>query len=295
MMILLIKRETIKKRLRKGIIMEKWKKSLIVILVLLMFFSTSNLNVFAHDRTKTSLSTESEYKIYPIPQSAIYDGEEFTMSEYVNIVYETQIDQYTKSFLEELLSKYNRNYVVSNEIKEGMTNILLGVKDSNQIADNYLDNNIIIQDKQLYSRINPYVLVTDNDVITIVGKDTDCTFYGIATLQMMFSSFNGDKFLNVQIEDYAMMEYRGFIEGFYGGWNYQERESLMRFARDIKMNNYVYASKTDLYHTDKWNEKYPPEEIEKIKHLVEVGKETKCYYAWSVHISGFFRGLCWYK
>lgn len=291
MMILLIKRETIKKRLRKGIIMEKWKKSLIVILVLLMFFSTSNLNVFAHDRTKTSLSTESEYKIYPIPQSAIYDGEEFTMSEYVNIVYETQIDQYTKSFLEELLSKYNRNYVVSNEIKDGMTNILLGVKDSNQIADNYLDNNIIIQDKQLYSRINPYVLVTDNDVITIVGKDTDCTFYGIATLQMMFSSFNGDKFLNVQIEDYAMMEYRGFIEGFYGGWNYQERESLMRFARDIKMNNYVYASKTDLYHTDKWNEKYPPEEIEKIKHLVEVGKETKCYYAWSVHISGFFRGL----
>lgn len=104
-MILLIKRETIKKRLRKGIIMEKWKKSLIVILVLLMFFSTSNLNVFAHDRTKTSLSTESEYKIYPIPQSAIYDGEEFTMSEYVNIVYETQIDQYTKSFW--------KNYLVS--------------------------------------------------------------------------------------------------------------------------------------------------------------------------------------
>lgn len=271
--------------------MEKWKKSLIVILVLLMFFSTSNLNVFAHDKTRTSLSTENEYKIYPVPQSIVYDGQDFMMSEVVNVVYETQIDQYTKKFLEELLSKYNKNYVVSNEIKEGKTNILLGVRDSNQIADKYIDNNITIQDKQLYSKINPYVLVANDNIITIVGKDTDSTFYGVATLQMMFSSFDGNKFLNVQIEDYAMMEYRGFIEGFYGGWNYQERESLMRFARDVKMNNYVYASKTDLYHTDKWNEKYPPEEIEKIKHLVEVGKETKCYYAWSVHISGFFRGL----
>lgn len=271
--------------------MKKWKKGLIVILVLLMFFSTSNLNVFAHNVTKTSLETENEYKIYPIPHSTVYDGQEFVMSSLVNIVYETQIDQYTKSFLEELLGKYNKNFIVSDEIKEGMTNILLGVKDSNQIADNYLDNNIIIQDKQLYSRIDPYVLVANDNVITIVGKDTDCTYYGIATLQMMFSSFDGAKFLNVQIEDYAMMEYRGFIEGFYGGWSYQERESLMRFARNVKMNNYVYASKTDLYHTDKWNEKYPPEEIERIKHLVEVGKETKCYYAWSVHISGFFRGL----
>lgn len=34
-------------------------------------FSTSNLNVFAHDKTRTSLSSESEYKISPIPQSII--------------------------------------------------------------------------------------------------------------------------------------------------------------------------------------------------------------------------------
>lgn len=271
--------------------MKNWKKALIVIVVLMMFFSTSNLAVFAQNKTSNSLQTESDYKIYPIPQSVVYDGQEFIMSELVNIVYESQIDQYTKNFLEELLSKYNQNFIISDGIKEGMTNILLGVKNSNQIADNYLDKNIIIQDKQLYSRTDPYILVADNDIITIVGKDTDSTFYGVATLQMMFSSFDGAKFLNVQIEDFAMIEYRGFVEGFYGGWNYQERESLMRFARDIKMNNYVYASKTDSYHTDKWNEKYPSEEIEKIKHLVEVGKETKCYYAWSVHISGFFRGL----
>ena len=116
MMILLVKRETLKKRLRKGIIMEKWKKSLIVILVLLMFFSTSNLNVFAHGRTKTSLSTESEYKIYPIPQSVIYDGEEFTMSEY-NISHKNIQDckMVSCSFMETVLLQkvFWKNYLVS--------------------------------------------------------------------------------------------------------------------------------------------------------------------------------------
>ena len=132
-----------------------------------------------------------------------------------------------------------------------------------------------------------------NEVIAIVGKDTDCTFYGIATLQMMLSSFNNKegKILDVQIEDYAGVAFRGFIEGFYGGWDYASRASLMRFARDVKMNNYVYASKTDVYHTSKWNELYPQSDIDQIKELVEVGKETKCYYAWSVHLSGFFNGL----
>lgn len=28
----------------------------------------------------------------------------------------------------------------------------------------------------------------------------------------------------------------------------------MRFARDVKMNHYIYASKTDPYHTSKWGE-----------------------------------------
>lgn len=272
--------------------MGKLRKSLIVILVGVLFFSSTNLSVFAQDREINSFSTiEDKYELYPIPQSINYDGQEFIMSDEINIVYEKQIDDYTKKFLEEVLKKYNKNYFIGDEIKEGMTNILLGTKDSKGIVDNYLDNNIVIQDQELYSKIDPYVLSIQDNIITIVGKDTDCTFYGIATLQMIFSSFNGKKFLNAQIEDFAQMEYRGFIEGFYGGWNYQERESLMRFARDIKMNNYVYASKTDLYHTDKWNEQYPAKEIKKIEKLVEVGKETKCYYAWSVHISGFFRNL----
>lgn len=53
---------------------------------------------------------------------------------------------------------------------------------------------------------------------------------------MMLSSFNNKegKILDVQIEDYAGVAFRGFIEGFYGGWDYASRASLMRFARDVK-------------------------------------------------------------
>ena len=65
----------------------------------------------------------------------------------------------------------------------------------------------------------------------------------------------------------------------------------MRFARDVKMNHYIYASKTDPYHTSKWGELYPQSEIDQIQKLVKVGEETKCYYTWSVHISGFFTNL----
>ena len=71
---------------------------------------------------------------------------------------------------------------------------------------------------------------------------------------MMLTSYEDPALRSVQIEDFSDIQYRGFIEGFYGGWDYKSRESLMRFARDVKMNHYIYASKTDPYHTSKWGE-----------------------------------------
>ena len=65
----------------------------------------------------------------------------------------------------------------------------------------------------------------------------------------------------------------------------------MEFARDVKMNMYVYASKTDAYHTNRWADLYPESEIRQIEELVKIGQETKCYYVWSVHLGSFFSGL----
>ncbi|MEG2119881.1 MAG: beta-N-acetylglucosaminidase domain-containing protein, partial [Pseudoflavonifractor sp.] len=248
---------------------------------------------FSEDRTK--------YEIYPMPHDVQYlTQNEFQVTPRVNVVAETGIDTYTKAFLEELLTKYGKTFHYSAEVVEGETNFLLGVKGSGGVADSYATAHAPLKKPALFDQIDPYLLRAESDqnpngIITIVGKDTDSAYYGVATLQMMFSSFAGKRFLPVQIEDYSNVIYRGFIEGFYGVYAdpYPFRESQMRSIRDVKGNTYVFAAKGDAYHGSKWAELYPKEELAQIKHLVEVGLETKVAYTWSVHLGqgGFFRGI----
>lgn len=234
-------------------------------------------------------STDDKYAIYPIPRSEVYKTGNFTLGTEVTVVSENEIDNYTNQFLDEILTDYGRNKTTSQTVTEGPNQILLGIKDSGGAVDTWADSHLTLADSALFTKTDAYLLSADNGKIVILGKDTNAVYYGLATLQMMFSSFNGSKFLNVQIEDYAGMKMRGFIEGFYGGWNYEGRESLMRFTRDVKMNTYIYASKTDSYHKN--DELYPADQINQIKELVQVGEETKVKYCWSVHLSYFFNGM----
>lgn len=241
------------------------------------------------------------YEIYPIPQSISYDSKpqkEFVIGKDVNVVLEDGIDQYTRNFLEEILANYDRNMTISNQIAEGKSNILLGINGSKKQVDQYAATQVTVHNQELFRQTDAYLLSarkvnSAEGMIVLLGRDTNAVYYGLATLQMMFSSFAGDRFLNVQIEDYAAMATRGFIEGFYGGWDYANRKSLMRFARDFKMNTYVYASKTDPYHKN--DSLYPQEDLDRIRDLVQTGLETKVDYAWSVHISYFFNRLSSYQ
>lgn len=245
------------------------------------------------ERTKTTAwcsDNANEYAIYPIPQSITYDSNHtsFTLEDVV-IVAESGIDSYTKAFLEEVLGDYNVTYTEASSIQSGKTNILLGIEGSNGTVDTYANDNITISKSDLYAQNDAYMLDAKEECIVIEGKDTDAVFYGVATLQMMLSSFAGEKILNAHIEDYATVATRGYIEGFYGSWDFTERENLMKFARDYKMNSYVYAAKGDTYHTDKWADLYPETELNNLKRLVEVGKETKVQFGWSIHLGSFFR------
>ncbi|URN96667.1 MAG: beta-N-acetylglucosaminidase domain-containing protein [Candidatus Pristimantibacillus lignocellulolyticus] len=256
-----------------------------------------------YDRTLTLLdegfsNNEDKYEIYPVPHSITYlAGERFTLGNGVNLVFENGangIDKYTKNFLKEILGKYNVSYTESNQIDDVKTNILVGVSGSGDIVDNYVDSNISMNnslDVFGNEKIDSYMLDAQEGVITILGKDTDSAFYGVATLQMMFSSFAGQYFLPVHIEDWAEMKYRGIVEGFYGVWDHEGRASLMRSSRDVKMNSFVYAAKGDEYHRSKWAEPYPEDQIRDLEDIVEVGKETKVKFVWSVHLESFFRGI----
>ncbi len=244
-------------------------------------------------------STDDAYAIYPIPQDIDYSmGGSFSLETNISVVCEDGIDGYTIDFLDEILTDYGRTKSESQTVGSG-SQILLGIKGSGGVVDKWAENHITLKESSeeeedasgLFEKTDAYLLSAQNGTIVILGKDTDAAYYGLATLQMMFSSFNGNKFLNVQIEDYATMRTRGYIEGMYGIWDYEGRESLMKSTRDVKMNTYIYASKSDPYHRSKWNEPYPEDERQKIKHLVEVGEQTKVKYAWAVHCEHIFKNL----
>ena len=234
--------------------------------------------------------TEETYDIYPVVRQIAYDGTRFRLEEPVNVVYETGIDDATKAYLSEVLTEKGIDATVVDEPVAGETNILLGIHGSGGAADAHADT-LSLKTDDLYSRCDSYLLEAKENQITIVGGDSDGAFYGVATLKMMLSSFEDGHLLGAQIEDYAGTEYRGFVEGFYGGWDYETRAELMEFARDVKMNIYVYASKTDAYHTNRWGDLYPDSEIDQIEELVRIGQATKCRYVWSVHLGSFFSGL----
>ncbi|MBE6951670.1 MAG: hypothetical protein E7451_10110, partial [Ruminococcaceae bacterium] len=233
---------------------------------------------------------EKTYDIYPIVRQIAYDGTQFVLADQVNVVYETGIDDATKAYLSEILEENGISATVVDEPAEGASSILLGVNGSGEGVDAYEDT-LTLNTEDLYDNYDAYVLEAKEDQITIVGRDTDAVYRGVATLKMMLSSFEENLLLGAQIEDYAGIEFRGFIEGFYGGWDYETRAELMEFARDVKMNMYVYASKTDAYHTNRWADLYPESDIRQIEELVKIGQQTKCYYVWSVHLGSFFSGL----
>ena len=142
---------------------------------------------------------EQAYQIYPIPQSVDYEPGEFQITQEVNIVCEDGIDTYTKAFLEEILEKYGRTVTESSSAVSGKSNILLGTDGSDQAAVQWSALHSSIEDDQLFDRTDAYFLDAENGDVAIIGKDTDAVYCGLATLQMMFSSFAGDRFLNVEI------------------------------------------------------------------------------------------------
>lgn len=270
--------------------------TLSVIILLGICIQTPAKKVHALENEKSqggASDDESKYLIYPIPQNINYYENEisFNLNNEVNLVLEEGIDTNTKAYLEEVLSYYNISYTIDDKLSNDKMNLCLGINNSNGVVDGYVKNNIAISNENLFENPDAYLMDIKEDAIVILGKDTDSAFYGVATLKMVLSSFNNMKLLNAKIEDYASVKLRGFIEGFYGGWSYEERESLMNYARDYKMNSFVYASKTDPYHTNKWDVLYPEEELSEISEFVKVGEKTKVRYGWSVHLAGFFNGL----
>ena len=229
---------------------------------------------------------QTEYEIYPTPHVMTYEDGDYIIRNEVNVVYESGIDDETKDRLNETLElKGDITVEESDTIVDGMTNVLVGIEGSGEYVDNYADENIEVTTEGLFDELDSYVLDSGDGVITVLGADTDASFYGLTSLYHVIKQLDSYTIRNFHIEDWADVASRGFIEGYYGNpWSTEDRINLMTWGGYYKLNSYFYAPKNDPKHNSNWRQLYTDEEIETlIKPLADAGNASKCRFVYALH------------
>ena len=236
--------------------------------------------------TPMAQAAETGYEIYPNPHVLSYEGESWIIKNDVNVVYEDGIDEATQDRLEEVFAlKGGITVSESDAIVEGKTNVLVGIDGSEGYVDQYAEENVELSTDGLFDKLDSYVLDSKEDVITVLGADTDASFYGLTTLYHIVKQMDSQTIRSFHIEDWADVASRGFIEGYYGNpWSTQDRINLMEWGGYYKLNSYFYAPKNDPKHNSNWRELYTDEEIETlIKPLADAGNASKCRFVYALH------------
>ncbi len=228
--------------------------------------------------------TAEDYVIYPTPHKMEYQEGDYILGKEMNVIYDTGIDEATKDRLEEAAALKDIKVKESDEPKKGATNVYVGVHGEDGEAEDYITKEYAPEDA-LFEKTDSYFLASDENVISVLGKDTDSAFYGLTTLYHVFAQLDSLTIRNFEIEDYADVVSRGFIEGYYGNpWSTEDRVNLMKWGGYYKLNAYFYAPKDDPKHRTQWDELYTEEELKtKIRPLAEAGNESKCRYVYALH------------
>ena len=252
-------------------------KIMLVIMVFTLLPNTFTVNTQAVEGKK------GEYEIYPVPQSIEYGKTKITLDKNANVIFEEGIDISTKNRLFEVLSIKGISYEVGTEIRDDRLNFLVGLNGSKKVVDNYFESKGL-KDENHFSKIDSHIVTVKDNVIGVLGKDTDSAFYGITSLKLIFKQIDNNEIKELLIKDYSDGFWRGFIEGYYGiPWSHENRKDLMEFGGDFKMNSYIFAPKDDEYHSLKWRDPYPDEKLEELRELAEVGAKTKNKFIWTIH------------
>lgn len=222
------------------------KKVISLVLVFAMILTGMTFTGFdakAADAANDTSAT-AEYEIYPTPRSVVYQDSSFTLADKTNVVYDSTIDEATQKRLNEVLAIQNITGTVTGAVASNGMNVLVGTKGSDGAVEKWFNDHVTYAD-DLFDKRDAYVLAIQDNVIAVLGKDTDAAFYGLSSLKMIFNQVTEKAVRKLQIEDYASGQYRGFIEGYYGiPWSVEDRISLMKFGGDFKMNMYIYDRRT---------------------------------------------------
>lgn len=227
---------------------------------------------------------QEDYLIYPNPHKVEYQEGDYILGKELNVIYDKGIDEATKNRLQEAADLKGIEVNEAEQPKEGATNVYVGVHGQDGTAEDYITEEYQ-PEESLFGKTDSYFLASDENVISVLGKDADSAFYGLTTLYHVFAQMDGLTIRNFEIEDYADVVSRGFIEGYYGNpWSTQDRVNLMKWGGYYKLNAYFYAPKDDPKHRTQWDQLYTEEELaNKIRPLAEAGNESKCRFVYALH------------
>lgn len=136
--------------------------------------------------------------------------------------------------------------------------------------------------------------------IILLGEHTNAVYYGLASLEQILEqacNHESEKtsLKALEINDYADMQYRGIVEGYYGyPYSFDVKKDLISFFKRFKLNTYLYGAKSDPFHSGFWREPYPVEitalqekngwlSQRMIKELAKVSIESKVNFIWAIH------------
>ena len=251
------------------------KNKILVFLLLISLVLQPIGSVFA---VGSNDMANKEYNIYPKPQSLEYSEGQTEIKEKINLIYSDKVEKET---LDKLRLVFSGKTILENEdLKDEYTNVILSLNDEDSRVSEIINKKGV---KYPNEGFNHYILIIDNGNVYLNARQANDLFYAVTSLKHIVNQ-SQSSLRNLVLNDYADVEYRGFIEGYYGiPWSHENKKSLMEFGGDFKSNTYIFAPKDDPYHSSKWRELYPQEELTKVKELIEVGKKSNNKFVWSIH------------
>ncbi len=251
-------------------------------------------------------NVKANYSIYPLPQKVDYaQGGMVPIGTCVNVVCESGIDQYTINRLKEIFEEENSvKLQFSKKPSTKMPNVYLGVLGSGQIVDKYVKANF---KTTAFSQTGKYdchyikigISKKGNPEIVVLGEHTNAVFFALASLEQILEQSRADgtvaQLQALEINDYADMQYRGIVEGYYGyPYSFSVKNDLIKFFKRFKLNTYLYGAKSDPFHSGYWRKPYPTTisaQQEKngwlsqdmLRDLAKASIESKVNFIWAIH------------
>lgn len=258
-----------------------------------------NIFVLLFVMVSLGLSAQSSYRIYPVPQQQENGLGEARFSRQVCIVAEPGIDRATIERAKQIVREHGLQVATSSDVYSGQSNIVLGINGSRGVADKMVRRQGLKRDVFGKPKYDRHILSLTADrqgtaQVLILGEHTDAAFCALASLEQMMDQ-KREVMPCVTLYDYADIQNRGVIEGYYGvPYSAEVTKDLFRFMARYKLNTYMYGAKSDPYHSRFWADPYPtsitPEERrigylsqEMLSDITRVAHETKVNFIWAIH------------